>query len=369
MTAFRLGINVRFARAHITGVQRFAREITKRLCQLADVVLLAPHGAEPPVPGVPVRHGRLRGHAWEQLELPRLARAAACDATLHLSGTAPIHGGPHVMVTHDVLPLTNPEWYTRRFARWYGAVLPRAMRRAAGIITVSERSRHEILRVLGAPRRLAVVTQGLAPFDRPASREAVERVATSLGLPDRFLLAVGHGDPRKNHGFLTTVLSELDRRGEAVALLIVGAATGRVYATAEPARGTGVRVLGRVSDETLHALYSSATAMCFPSLAEGFGRPPLEAAACGTPALVADLPAVAEPARAAGLVLPLDPARWADAVQSLMRDARQRAAAVARGRAAAVALRWDSAAAQVLEACLSASPRHDARPELVTSGV
>jgi glycosyltransferase involved in cell wall biosynthesis len=354
-------------RAAVTGVQRFAREITTRLGDLADVTLLAPRGVEPALRDVPVRKGRLRGHAWEQLELPRLARAAGCDVTLHLSGTAPFHGGPHVMVIHDVLPLTNPEWYSRRFARWYGAVLPRAAKRAAGIITVSEHSRYEIERILGVHRRLAVVTQGLWPFDQPSPAETVERIRRSLRLPDRFLLAVGHGDPRKNHGFLVDVLSELERRGEAQELVVVGAVPSRVHGRAPALDGPNVRQLDHVSDETLRALYTAASVLLFPTLAEGFGRPPLEVAACGTPALIADLPAVAEPARSAGWALPLVAGPWADAIIAMARDPVLRASVVARGRAAGRALSWDAAARQVLDICTATgAERPNRRPLHVT---
>jgi glycosyltransferase involved in cell wall biosynthesis len=353
----RLGINGRFYRAGVTGVQRFAREVTARLAGMADVTILLPRNVEPPAlpDHVRIERGRMRGHAWEQLELPFMAQAAGCDITLHLSGTAPMRGGPFVIAVHDVLPLTHPHWFSRRFARWYSAVLRHAIPRAAAVVTVSEWSRREIARALGEPRRIHVVTQGLEPFVLPAPREDVERVRSAWQLPPHWLLAVGRGDPRKNLAFLGDVVAELRRRGNDTTLVVTGNALPRVHGPCPDPDGPGVRLIGYVSDADLRALYTGASALCFPSLVEGFGRPPLEAAACGAPALVADLPALPESARPAGLAVPLEAAAWADAIDRLTTDHDFRADMVERGRAIAPGMSWETCAAQVLEACASAN--------------
>ena len=99
----KLGVNGRFYGPHIKGVQRFAREVVKRLCDMAEVCLLLPKGLDraAEVPHhVRIIRGILPGHVWEQIELPLRARAAGCDIVLHLSGTAPGWGSRHVMVVH-----------------------------------------------------------------------------------------------------------------------------------------------------------------------------------------------------------------------------------------------------------------------------
>ncbi len=360
----KLAINGRFYRAGVTGVQRFAREVTARLCELADVTLLLPRGVEPPqlTRRVRVLHGRLGGHAWEQLELPHMSRAAGCDATLHLSGTAPVRGGPHVLVLHDVLPLTHPDWFSRRFAGWYAAVLGRAVPRAAAVITVSETSRREIVRAFGEPRRLFVVSQGLDPFTSPATDGEVARVRADFGLPGQWLLALGFGDPRKNHTFLLDVLAELRARGQPRRLVIVGQTATRVHGRPAEPLGPDVLTPGYVSDRDLQALYTGCSALCFPSLAEGFGRPPLEAAACGAPSLIADTPDLPERTRLAGLTVPLRADAWADAVSSLESDAELRADTVRRGRSLGDDMSWDECAYEVLGSCLAAAGRRRARP-------
>lgn len=367
----RLGLNARFLAAPATGVQRFAREMTARLLGLAgddDAVLLLPRGAVIPA-AMPAEvrtvHGRLAGHAWEQLELPRRARSAGCDVVLNPANTAPVRGGPHVVVVHDTLALTRPEWFGRAFRVAYRYTQRRAARRAAAIVTVSEWARRATAAALGvAAERIAVVGQGTAPFDRPADVAEIERVRTRHALPHRYLLALGDGDPRKNIAFLYRVRERWQAtRGEPPALVLVGSRSPRVHAPARDrddaprpvgANGphdTGVVRLGRVDDDELHALYSGAAAFCFPSHAEGFGRPPLEAMACGAPIIAAPYGAAREVLGDAARIVPLDADAWIAAIEPLLEPGPVREAACEAGRRHAAAFRWDAAAARLLDIC------------------
>ena len=356
----RLGVNGRFYGARVTGVQRFAREVAVRI--LEDATLFLPAGAEPP-PDLPatarVIHGRLRGHAWEQFELPVQRRSAGCDTMLHMAGTAPLGSEGDVLVIHDVLPLTDPAWFAAGFRIWRGAVLRRAAPRAARVVTVSEWARDEILRTLPiAPHRVVVAEQGLEPFDRPAPREQVEALRARRSLPGPFLLAVGAGDPRKNLPFLGRVLRLWRERGERPPpLVVVGEPHPHLFTAAGgwPA-DVDVRVLGRVDDVELHALYTAATALCFPSRAEGFGRPPLEALACGTPAVVADYAAAREVLGDAAHILPLEPDLWVDVLRSLLSTPRPRARPELAARYA-----WAATADIVRETCEAASAERTRR--------
>jgi len=351
----RIGINGRFYGAPVTGVQRFAREVTAGIAAQAEIVLLLPRD----VPAsaltlprtVPVWRGRLRGHAWEQLELPDTARRAQCDVVLHLSGTLPARGGPHVAVLHDVLPLTHPHLFGRRFAAWYGLLLRRAAPAATALITVSEESRAAIEEQL-RPGRVEVVPQGLAPFDRPAGAAQTDRVRAALGLPPAFLLAVGPGDRRKNLAFLPAALDAFRaRHGPPPPVVVAGLPVPRVHGRVPVLSHPGIRLAGRVTDDELHALYSGARVLLFPSVAEGFGRPPLEAAACGTPSILGEGAALPERVRRTGLSVPLRPEAWADALQRLLSDEDERTRLASGGRSACAGLHWDEAAARVLHVC------------------
>jgi glycosyltransferase involved in cell wall biosynthesis len=350
-----LAINGRFFGAHRTGVQRFAIETARRL--LPGSTLFVPAGVEPPdfvPPDVRVVTGRISGHRWEQLELPGRIRRSGCDCVLHMAGTAPIVSAGHVLVVHDLLPLTHGEWFTRAFRLWRAAVLRAAVPRAARVVTVSESVRREIIATFGVPpERVVVADQGAEPFDTPAAADAIADVRARFELPRLFLLAVGAGDPRKNLPFLGRVLARWRERGlHPPPLVVVGAPAPRLF-TPEAGwpQGVDVRPLGRVGDRDLHALYTAAAALCFPSLAEGFGRPPLEAIACGTPVVVAPYEAAVELLDGVGYIRPLDPDLWVDALIAITANGRVGAA----GRALAERYRWDRAAETIRRVCEEAA--------------
>lgn len=367
--ALRIALNGRFYAARPTGVQRFAREIASRLCEGAEVALLLPRSVSPDgVRGARrVVHGALGGHLWEQLELPWRARAAGCDVTLHLANNAPRWGGPNVMVVHDVTPLTHPHWYSTGFAWWWRLTVAPAIKRAARVLAVSEWAREEIVRTLGVSReRIGVVYQGVGPFDRPAEPEAAQAVLARYGLTPGYLLAVGGSSARKNVRFLLEVLAA--ERGAHLPQLVV---VGEPYDWIHGEGGTGNREgldklakwLGHVSDDDLRALYTGASVFCFPSLAEGFGRPPLEAMACGTPVVVAHYGPAREVLGDSAMILPLDARAWIGAIERLVRDSVERQRWVAAGRRRAAEFRWEPAVETIVGACFRVGERGTGKGE------
>ena len=354
----KLGINGRFYRPHIKGVQRFAREVAKRLYDMVEVRLFLPRGLLPPteVPDhVWIIRGILRGHLWEQLELPWRARAASCDTVLHLSGTAPGWGGRHVMVVHDVTPLTDPQWYNPAFARWYRFALARSARRAERIITFSEWGKGEIERVLGPGNgRIDLVSQGIEPFAEPAPASAVARVRERWRLTGPYILATGSGDPRKNLSLLFEIVRQWHERcSEAPLLVVVGEGTPRVHGrrASRQVLDGNIRVTGYVSDEDLRALYTGASVFCYPSFKEGFGRPPLEAMACGTPVVVAPYGVAAEVLDGAARILQPSVEAWIATIEELMTNSSERARQVDMGLRHAAGYSWAKAAKQVMDVC------------------
>ena len=198
-----------------------------------------------------------------------------------------------------------------------------------------------------------MVTQGVEPFVEPAPADLVRRVRERWQLPADFVLAVDGGDPRKNLPFLMGVLDELASRSDRTLPLVVVGRSRRVHPSPPSIRSVSTSVVnvGPVTDEELHGLYSGASVFCFPSLAEGFGRPPLEAVACGTATIVADYGPAREVMGKGAEILPLDRALWTSTLDQLLRDADRRLALANRGREVAAAYRWDRTCDQVLEAC------------------
>lgn len=362
----RIALNGRFYGAPVTGVQRVAREIAARLGDRARVTLFVPGGvplSPPRLKQGAVMRGILPGRVWEQIELPLRLRNTGCDVALHLAQAAPAFGGgPSVIMVHDLTPLTHPQWYRPGFIWWFRAALARPVRRAARVLVFSEWTRGEMGRVLGiAPERIDLVSQGTAPFDRPADPAAVATVRATWALPSPYLLATGGGDRRKNVPFLLDVLRRWPGSNPP-ALVVTGSPHPHLHAAESLPRHDDlpVHLLGRVTDDELRALYTGAAAFCFPSLAEGFGRPPLEAMGCGTPVLAADYATATEVLGDAAKVLPLDAALWARTLARVISNPAEQADLRERGRRRAARYHWDRAADQVLASCEQAAPAHPA---------
>ena len=354
-----LAINGRFLAAEpVTGVQRVARQIVAGLGQTADITLYLPRGAEAPgeLDACRVVRGTLSGVPWEQLELPARALGNGTGLSLDPANAGPVLGGRRVMVLHDVFPVTHPEWYTARFRQWFRLVVARAARRAVGVVMFSEWARQEAIRAIGLePGRIVVARQGTAPFDGPPPRDEVRSTLSRLGLRPGYVLATGEGDPRKNTGFLGQVLGAMDE-AERPTLVLTGAPFRHVRPPTGPAQAFPARRLGFVSDRELRALYAGAGVFCFPSLAEGFGRPPLEAMACGTPVIAGSYGSAREVLGDAARILPLEPRTWADAIRRMLADSAERQRWASRGRRHADGWHWDRTARMVLDLCRSAAP-------------
>jgi glycosyltransferase involved in cell wall biosynthesis len=251
----------------------------------------------------------------EHLLLGRDVRRTGA-AVLHspsLEGVSLRPGAALVVTLHDLVPLKQAERYLRTGLKHrlrYAAV-----RRAARVIVPSRAVARDTERLLGVhASRVAVVPEAAAEVFRPVAdpRSRLER----LELPERYLLWVGRldpPDPRKG----VEELARAVRARDGLPLVLAGpgpAAPGRLAA---PGR---VWAIGRVSDAELAALYTAAEALVFPSSDEGYGLPPVEALACGTPVAAyaaGSLPELLEQADGAALVPPGDPAALLEAAEGL----------------------------------------------------
>jgi glycosyltransferase involved in cell wall biosynthesis len=348
-----VAINGRFLTQRITGVQRFAAEVTGALDRMAAAGacpaprLLAPAGADPSrFPHLAVeRFGRLSGQAWEQAELPRRARSSVL---VSLGNTAPLlAGGRQAVVIHDAGVFDTPGSYSKAFRAWYRALHGALPRCGARLLTVSEFSRGRIAHALRIdPGRIGVLPEGAEHILRePADTAVLARHGLE---PGRFALAVGTRAAHKGLDGLPEVAATL--AAEGMRLAVAGAADPAVFRGAAGPSGEDVVALGRVTDAELRALYEAALCLLFPSRYEGFGLPPLEAMACGCPVLAAAAGAVPEVCGDAALWF--DAAggqpRPADAVKRLLREPGLAKELRRRGLARAAGFSWHAAAERLL---------------------
>lgn len=320
------------ARPELGGVERWARELSRRL------PALDPAGYEVARP--PARLVHRAGHAWEQVVLPAQAARRRAPLLLCPANLAPVAFARNVVVIHDAAALREPAWYSRLYVAWQRALLPALARRALHLVTVSEFSRSELVELLGAdPGRITVVPGGVDERFTPRTDAAPARAA--LGLERPYVLTVASLTARKN----LAALAETARRLAADGIDLVAAGGGRPQFRAE-AGDVGVRLLGHVPDEHLPGLYAGARAFVLPSRYEGFGLTVLEAMASGTPVVASDRTALPETVGGAGLLVdPDEPRAIADAVVRAIGPEHDRLAAA--GPARAAGFTWSSTAERV----------------------
>lgn len=341
-----LFINARFLTQEVTGVQRYAIEISKRLRVLRpDARFLAPkgikQGALAEQLGAEIT-GRLSGHAWEQLELPRLTRGSGL---LSLCNTGPLAHPRQVVTLHDAAAFAVPEAYSRAFRTWYQVLFRGLGRSAKGVLTDSEFSRQELRRHAGIPEtKLEVVYLGREHFLKVKADTGILEKHALSGRP--FLFAVSSQSPHKNFG---AVVKALQMLGETpFQVVIAGGSNPRVHA-ATGMLPESVKHVGYVSDGELRALYEGAAGFVHPAYYEGFGIPPLEAMTLGCPVLVSDAASLPEVCGDAALYFdPSNERDIADKIQLFMRDVSLQSRLRTLGRAQAERFSWDRTTHEVL---------------------
>lgn len=295
---------------------------------------------------------------WEQLGLPLALRRVGV-ALLHSPAYAmPLAcPTPAVVTVHDLSFFHLPETFPRAQGAYLRAATRQAVRRAAALIAVSDYTRRELVRLLGAdPARIFVVPNGTDPSCRPLPRADVDAYRARAGLPQRFILAVGTLQPRKNLATLVRAYAELRRRlpnADVPALVIAGAhgwGESNVAALIAELGLEGQVILpGYIPLEDLPALYNAALLLAYPSRYEGFGLPVVEAMACGTPVIVADATSLPEVAGEAGLKIgPDDVAGWAAGMAMVIDDPARAAAMRQAGLRQAAPFTWTRAAQQTI---------------------
>lgn len=301
---------------------------------------------------------------WQQTALP-VALARGHFDLLHAPGyVAPVLSpAPVVLTLFDVIALRHPDLCTPPNRWHYRAMIPLSVRKARRIIVPSEATRDDVLRLMPhAAGKIDVIPLGIdGRFSVMPDAAARASVREACGGERPFILFVGGLEPKKNVVRLIEAYSLLRQRcAPPHRLVIAGALSWDRLNIEHGIRAAGLQehviLAGYVPDSWLPALYRAADCFVFPSLYEGFGLPPLEAMACGTPVIVSDRGALPETAGPAALsVDPLRPAEIADAMEAVLSQRDLRADLIARGLRHAAAFNWDrvaEATEAVYEACM-----------------
>lgn len=279
---------------------------------------------------------------------------------LHSTDFIPALHGPHksVITVHDLAFLHYPHFLTAESAAYYG-LIDKAVVRADHIIVPSEHTRTDLIGQMGVSAdKVSVIYEAANPMFAPLPVDETRRaMAARYGIPETYFLTVGTIEPRKNvtgllQGF--ACLKEKFGLSSPVGLVIAGSRGWLYDETLEAVRalnlGESTFFVGRVSDSDLQKLYVGARAHLHVAHYEGFGLPPLEAMACGTPTIVSNVTSLPEVVGdAALLVNPRDSEEIAVAMHRLLTDDALHAELCEKGLQRARTFSWEKAAQRTLE--------------------
>lgn len=311
-------------------------------------------------------------HRLEQWPLSVETRLMGLDLIHSPDFIPPLHNNiPAVITVHDLGFLRYPNFVTADAARYYGQT-DMAVRRASRIIAVSNSTRNDLVHLLGAPEdKINVIYEAADPIFAPLTAEESRAALTEAGIrvPDAFILFVGTIEPRKN---LVTLLHAYRRLRQCYAThlpLVLAGAPGWLFTdianrVTELDLQQHVHFLGAIEgNESIRALYNLATMLVHPAHFEGFGLPPLEAMACGTPVLCSNAGSLPEVVGDAALTVPPDDVEaWCVAMHRLLTDENLWSELRIKGLARSATFSWEKAARATLETYRQAAEANSTIP-------
>jgi len=364
----RVGINGLFWKQQ-TGSGQYTRCLVRELMALeTEYTLFLAREAEPGTENprhrfiaTPFSKNENLAKVWfEQLSFPR-----ACQGmdVAHMPYFAPplYPSIPTVVTIHDLIPLILPAYKGSLLVRLYTRLVSIAAQRAQAIITDSGSSKRDIINLLKMPEE-RVHTIPLAADDRfkpEVGTSELDQVRQKYSLPQAFILYLGGFDQRKNMKTLFQGFRGLrERLGDKYPLVLAGTLPNKDTPffphprrlAEEAGVSDGVRFIGWVPEEEKPALYSLATLFLYPSLYEGFGLPPLEAMASGTPVIASHASSLPEVVGDGGvLVDPQEPEAWAEAMVAVLTSPQKREEISAKAVEQAQKFSWRRTARETLE--------------------
>ena len=345
------------------GINKYIQNLLQYLPQADPEMAFTVFLGEPRyvgAPGLDLRLSRLPTHhppariVWEQALQPWAIRQEGLDLIHNLAYVGSLVSPcPSVVTVHDLSFLHYPQGF-RTINLFYLRLFTRlSVRQARRIIADSESTKRDVMRHYGlSPSRVDAVHIGVDTRYQPLPAARVADFRAEQGLPDRFILFVGTLEPRKNIGRLLQPYALLSQ--ERPPLIIVGA-KGWLYEQVFALRESlnlddEVHFVGYVPGEDLPLWYNAADLFVYPSLYEGFGLPPLEAMACGTPVVASNASSLPEVVGEAGLLVdPNDVEALTGAMEQALGDADLRGTMRARGLTQARCFSWEKMAVETAD--------------------
>lgn len=343
-------VNARFLTQKLTGVQRFAFELSKRLEKHYEdnILFLSPYNVLETEKAKELNVkviGKYTGYVWEQIELPLHLKKLGNPILLNFCSVAPLMYKNNVVAVHDITYVRYPQTYSRKFIRAYNFLIPRLCRQAKRLITVSEFSKDEISDYYNIPKsKFTVVYNGVDNMFHRVDDESL--------MTEKYFLAVSSMKENKNFITAITAFNELNKKIDGIKLYVIGDLKDknfRVIDTGALKTNNNIKFLGRVSDEELVRYYSNAIAFLFPSLYEGFGIPVLEAQACGCPVISSNTSSLPEVLQSSALMSPpTDISKFAELMKDVYLSKELRGKLILEGYNNIKRFSWDNSVKQVI---------------------
>jgi glycosyltransferase involved in cell wall biosynthesis len=260
-----------------------------------------------------------------------------------------------VVTIHDLGYLHEPEAHPSGQRKMLDLTTRWNARVAAQVIAISETTRTDLIRFYGTPAdKISVIHHGISADFAPATEPEIARVRATWSLPDRFVLAVGTIQPRKNLARLAQAVAALLGEIPDLVLVVAGKRGWMADSVLDEISAAlpheKFRELGYVPLTDIQALYSTAAVTALVSTYEGFGMPVIEAMASGSPVVVSDTPALTEIAGKAALVAEARSVTGiADALRAVLSDQSKATRLTTSGRAHAASFSWDKAARETVD--------------------
>lgn len=265
-------INTRCLMNNLTGVQRYTLEFLKH-SQL-KYKKLCPNSF-------------LTGHLWEQLYLPIKSSGKLIFSP---ANSGPFFYKKQVITIHDLAVIDHPEWFNSKYVSWYRVMLPQVIKNSLHVITVSNYSKRRIIETYNInPQKITVINNGVSKYFLEPINKSDNNKFEFFG--NRYFLSHSSIEPRKNLQMLIDAWEKIESKIDSDIYLLISGKFGAENVFQKNCyniKSKRIKFIGNVTDAELKRLYSNALSFIYISLYEGFGLPPLEAMACGTPVIVSN---------------------------------------------------------------------------------
>ncbi|WP_141431119.1 glycosyltransferase family 1 protein [Bacillus sp. 03113] len=341
-------INGRFLTQRLTGVQRFANEIIKRLDQQTNIkfTILVPADFQEKsyFKNIKIKKiGNLNGQKWEQIDLLLYVRN---KPLINFCNTGPILKRNQIVVLHDTAVYSSPQGFSLLFKVWYKIMFFFFKQFTKKILTISQFSKNELIKHLNInPKKLELISEGKEHFESIKEDQTIlEKFNLAKG---KYILAVSSMHPNKNFIALVDAMKYL--KNEDFEIVIAGGTNLKVFNSVK-IENENIKQLGYVTDEELKALYINAGCFVFPSIYEGFGLPPLEAMSTGCPVIVSNFGPMPEVSGEAAIYFdPKSPDELAEKIIYVMNNDQVKKELKIKGLEQAKKFSWQTSADQLLK--------------------